>query len=207
VSDIRLLFEVDIPAGWHQLPSANGPEATNDAIARIAGVIGASGETRDRLVQALAAVTAIAQSPIRGGRTHWAFVPVPSSGRVEALMSLGRIASSSAEADAYRDAASVNLDGPDPDPTNPAELVNRTVTEHALPVGRAIAIHDFVIEPTRGGVPDPAVERAIVALFPDRAARGIEMSIVTQNLVWFEDITGYLVDIASTFRETEVRSA
>jgi len=207
MTEIRLVFEVDIPEGWHELPPNGTPEATTAAIERIVGVIGATGETRDQLVHALSAVSAVAQSPARGGRPHWAFVPRPSSGRVEALLSLGRIAGSSSEADDYRDAASVNLDGPDADPQNPAELVNRTVTEHPLPVGRAIAIHDFVIEPTAGGIADPAVERAIVALFPDRAARGIEMSIVTQNLAWFEDITGYLVDIAATFRETEVRSA
>ena len=207
VTDVRLLFEVDIPDGWHALPLAETPENTASAVARIAAVVGVTGEARDRLIQALSAVSAVAQAPQRGGRTHWAFVPIPDSGRVEALLSLGRIASSAAEADEYRDAASVNLDGPDADPKNPAELVNRTVSEHVLPVGRAIAIHDFVIEQSPGGVADPAVERAIVAVFPDRAARGIEMSIVTQNLVWFSDITGYLVDIASTFRETEVRTA
>lgn len=210
MSDTRQLtgrFEVEIPAGWHKLPAAQNAEATAEAVSAIVASLAVDLEAGGRLAQALTAVTAVANAPRQQQRTHWALVPDPSAGRVEALLSLGSIVGGTGSVEKYLEAATVNLDGPDSDPANPAELVNRTVAERVLAVGRTVTVHDFVIEPTAGGVADPAVERAIVAIFPERAARGIEMSIVTQNLAWFDDITGYLVDIAATFRETEVRSA
>jgi hypothetical protein len=206
VSDTQHLtgrFEVEIPAGWHKLPA----EATAEVISAIVAMFAVDAEAGGRLTHALTAVAAVANSPRQQQRTHWALVPDPSAGRVEALLALGSIAGGAESVAKYLEAATVNLDGPDSDPANPAELVNRTVAERVLAVGRSVTVHDFVIEPASGGVADPAVERAIVAVFPERAARGIEMSIITQNLAWFDDITGYLVDIASTFRETEVRSA
>ncbi|MCU1424005.1 MAG: hypothetical protein JWM51_296 [Microbacteriaceae bacterium] len=206
-SQLTITFDVEIPAGWHKLPAPGRAEDTDAAVRAIVDGLDIVGDTRHSLLHVLAAVTAVAQAPKRGGRMHWALVPEPGNGRVEALMSLGTIANAPGRFEEYKNAAAVDLDEPDADADNPAELINRTVSERTLRVGRAVAVHDFVIEPTTGGVADPAVERAIVALFPERAGRGIEMSIVTQNLAWFDDVTGYLVDIASTFRETEVRSA
>jgi len=205
-SSLLLTFEYEIPAGWIRLPQ--DASSTHDAVAAIAGSITEAGETRDQLVRALTAVTAIALAPARHGRPHWAYVPDPSTGRVEAILSIGDIPGAPTDYDRYLALARVDLDQPEaPVVGYPAELINRTIDERLVAVGRLIAIHDFVIQPTAGGVSDPAVERAIVALFPGRAARGVECSIVTQNLAQFDDVTSYLVDIVSTFHETEVSAS
>lgn len=203
---LLLTFEVDIPGGWHKLPL--DPEETASAVAQLAASLVDDPDARERLVYALAAVAAVAQAPRRHGRQHWAYVPDPSTGRVEALLSLGDMPGGRGDYENYLALASVDLDVAEtPQPGTAAELINRTVAERRIAVGRVVSIHDFVIQPTAGGVPDPAVERAIVALFPDRASRAVECSIVTQNLAQFEDVTGYLVDIVATFEETKATAS
>lgn len=202
---LLLTFEFEVPAGWHKLPSE--AEATADGVAAIVEGLTEPGDSRDQLARALSAVSAHAQAPQRHGRPHWAFIPDPSTSRVEALLSVGDIPGDAEAYERYLALAQVDLDvADDSAPGNPAELINRTTSESRLALGKAVAIHDFVIQPSNGGVGDPAVERAIVALFPDRAARAIECSIVTQNMAQFEDITKELVDIVATFRETQVKA-
>ena len=203
---LLLTFEFEVPAGWHKLPvdAASTPAAIEAIVERLTQ----PGETREQLARALAAVSAQAQSPRRHNRPHWGYVPDPSTGRVEALLSVGDIPGDAGAYDRYLDLARVDLDAAEPaEQGNPAELINRTTTESRLPAGKVVAIHDFVIQPTVGGVGDPAVERAIVALFPERAARAVECSIVTQNMAQFDDLTQYLVDIVATLRETRVKAS
>ncbi|WP_411700776.1 hypothetical protein [Conyzicola sp.] len=203
---LLLTFEFEVPAGWHKLPV--DATSTAAAVAEIAERLTDPGETRDQLARALAAVSAQAQAARRHGRPHWAYVPDPATGRVEALLSVGDIPGDAGSYGRYLELARVDLDTPEsPVAGNPAELINRTTTESRLALGKVVSIHDFVIQPTAGGIGDPAVERAIVALFPDRAARAVECSIVTQNMAQFENVTQYLVDIVSTFRETRVKAS
>ncbi|MET0989247.1 MAG: hypothetical protein ABWY54_01230 [Glaciihabitans sp.] len=203
---LLLTFEFEVPAGWHKLPA--DATSTTEAVGAIAERLTEPGETREQLERSLAAVSAQAQSPRRQGRPHWGYVPDPSTGRVEALLSVGDIPGDPGAYERYLELARVDLDAAEPPQQgNPAELINRTTSEFRLPEGKVVAIHDFVIQPTLGGVGDPAVERAIVALFPDRAARAVECSIVTQNMAQFEDVTQYLVDIVATLRETRVKAS
>lgn len=178
-------YSISIPTGWVPLPGqSNG--AGLDLI--VAG-FDVSTEAKERLRFALGNVNDFAlHAP---GRINWALVSDPTSGRVDAMMSLSFPRQEESSFAAYRVAAAAARS------TEELEQVERTVTERLLPAGPALVVHEFVLPRTDGGVPDPAVERAIVALFPEGHESFFEFSMVTQDLAVFEDAAEYLVDVAA----------
>jgi hypothetical protein len=80
--------------------------------------------------------------------------------------------------------------------TDDVELVNPSVVEAALPVGRAIVVHDIAYTRTPG-VQRPARERCIVAVFPEGGDVLLELTVSTIDLSLFEDLPEYLLRLAA----------
>ncbi|MCU1513183.1 MAG: hypothetical protein JWO10_273 [Microbacteriaceae bacterium] len=190
-------LEITIPNGWYPLSSS--PDGTDAAIAVLLGSFELQPDAVERLEHALRMVSAVVQEPQRGGRPHWAYIPEPEQGRVEALLSIGFLIADDGAIDRYRGIAEAELNKSDS-----TDLVRRIVRTATLLVGPAIVVQDFVVEPVAGGVPNPAVERATVALFPTEAEKAVEFSIMTQNLALFPDIVEYLLEIAAAVHEVQV---
>lgn len=194
----ELQFLIRIPGDFFALPRSGADEGLGSRL----DDLGLADDVRDRLRYALDSVTAYAQSAGRGGRPHWAYVPTPASGRVEAILSLGFLINDDGALERYHDVAEAQLAG-----SPSADLVRRTVTREELDSGSAVVVHDFVLEQTNGGIPDPAVERATVALVPPGADKVLEYSLVTQNLAAFADIADFLVQIVGGVASTAPRFA
>ncbi|MEO8093318.1 MAG: hypothetical protein ABI632_00165 [Pseudolysinimonas sp.] len=178
-------YSISIPAGWSLLPG----KAHAEQIDTIVAGFEVAAETAERLRFALGNVNDIAlHAP---GRVNWALVSDPASGRVDAMMSLSFPKQDQDSYAAYRTAVDAVKS------TEEFEQVERTVIEKPLPAGPAIVVHEFVLPRTEGGVPDPAVERAIVAMFPAGFESFFEFALMTQDLAVFEDAAEYLVDIAA----------
>jgi len=144
--------------------------------------------------QALRASLAVyadwAASLSSGQRNSFALVRDPARGRADALLSwrLGEI-----PADGYeRFLASARAMHSD----SVVELVNPTVSEVELPVGRAIVVHDIAYSRTPG-VQRPARERCIVAIFPTDEPVLLELSVSTIDLSLFDDLPDYVLRLAS----------
>lgn len=179
-------FLIRVPGGFVPLPQS-GTDVTAETRVNDFEL---ADDARNRLSEALGNVTAYSQSGERGARPHWAYVPAPQSGRVEALLSLGFLISDEGALERYYDVAEARLAG-----SPNADLARRTVSREQLTSGEAVVVHDLVLEHTDGGVPQPAVERATVALLPPGSDKILEYSLVTQNLAAFADIADFLVQI------------
>ncbi|MCU1515052.1 MAG: hypothetical protein JWO10_2142 [Microbacteriaceae bacterium] len=179
-------YAISLPAEWYQLP---GSRNTGDALAAIVSGFDLPDETAERVKFALQNVNGVSfEAP---GRSNFALIRNPASGRVDAIMSISFPRQSAQSLADYREAARSVI------PIAGLEQVERTVSEYPLPAGPAIVVHEFVLPRTDGGVSDPAVERAIVALFPDGFDSFFEFSIKTQDLTVFEDAAEYLLDIVA----------
>ena len=186
------ILTVQVPAGWVALPGQD-----DDADTRIAEILDGLdfGEDRaepaGRLAAALGTVTALAAALPAGARRSFAFVIAPHTGRVEALLSMRVSRITPGAYDNYLVAAR-SLSGDEG-----TEVIRRTVEEVDLPTGRGVLSHDFTLPVAREGVPNPAMERTFLALFPHGGETGVEFTLLTQNLALFSDTGAYLMALAA----------
>ena len=185
------ILAVSLREAWIRLP-----DAEDDADARIAEIVQAivpatEEAAAQRLARALAVVNSVAAGLPAGARENNALVLSPLAGRVEALLSM-RV--SRVGDDAYdRYLALARAFAGD----ESAEVINRVVEEVTLPAGRGIVSSDFTLPASDAGVPDPAMERAFLAYFPDGYGTVAEFTLLTQNLALFSDARAYLLALAA----------
>jgi len=181
----RVLIRTAVPEGFHLLSeSGNVTE-----IARLVASWAIPRQAADRLTQALRVVSEI--SPSEDGRTVWALVRLPQSGRVDALLTLDvHVVNASESIDSLehelkRQAASRGSD-----------IAGRTSERRSTPLGEALLVHDLEFAPARGGSPRTATERAFVALFVGSSLL-LSYRLLTQDLAAFDNLPGYLADLVS----------
>lgn len=183
-------LQVELGGNWFALPAADEPidSALDELLASFEPL---EGEPRRQLRGGLSIVTRLAHSLAPGSRTSYALVLNPDSGRVQALLSirLSRVtpdayANYLAAARAYAGDARI-------------EVVNRVVEEVRLPAGPGILSRDFTLPIEREGVPDPALERCFLAVFPEGYETAAEFTLLTQNLALFDDAGSYLLAMAA----------
>jgi hypothetical protein len=185
VSEARWSFE--IPNGWYRLPAADA-ESDQRLDALVSSFV-LPDDTAARLRVALGNLNA--EATRRPNRAHWAFVPDPANGNVEGMFTVHMLRAEPGDREAYIAAAE--------EPAASTLIVmHRTVEHLALPAGPALSLHDFVVEPPVGGIPNPGVERAVVAVFPEDSSFGYEFSMIAQNLTAFQDMVEYVVAVART---------
>jgi hypothetical protein len=182
------LLVVAVDERWIELPATQ-----DDADARIAEIIGTfdvDAEAAARLDYSLRTVLAVAFALPAGARRSYALITDATSG-VQALLSM-RVSRVAPEA--YDDylATATRLESNDE-----LELIHRTVDEVVLPAGRGVLSRDFTLPKTTEGVPDPAMERTFLALFPTDADTAVEFTLLTQNLALFENAGDYLLALAA----------
>jgi hypothetical protein len=182
-------YAISLPAGWLRLP---GSTDTESSIQEIVDSFEVSEDVGDRLRFALRNVNSISlEAP---GRANYALIRAPDDGRVDAVMAVSFPRQTADSLADYREAAHSVARDPQLD------QVERTVNEYPLPAGPSIVVHEFVLPRTDGGVSDPAVERAVLALFPDGFESFFEFSLVTQDLTVFDDAAEYLLAVAAEVR-------
>jgi len=193
VSGAKHVF--DLPENWRSLTDRTWILKATGHDFEVAGRLDAA---LDRAEVYLAAVGL-------GERDGWGLVTDPGSGRVDAAMTIGLLnlgeLSAPDAARLYREtarAAAVE--------TEAAESIERQVRVSSSAAGPLVTIHDFVLDRRREVISNPALERAIVALFPDDSKVGYEFSIQTQDLTVFDDIVGYLTMLVATVRASGVRA-
>ena len=180
---------VEIGDIWTELPT--GPEGADERIAQIIEGFHVDESAARRLDYSLRMVIAVAANLPAGARRNYALVPDPGSGSVQALLSL-RV--SRITPDAYDNylAAARALESDDN-----LEVIRRSVDEVVLPAGRGVLSRDFTLERVTEGVPNPALERTFLALFPTDADSAVEFTLLTQNLALFADAGEYLLALAA----------
>jgi hypothetical protein len=179
-------YAISIPGDWYPLP---GLTATDEALTELVSSFALPEEPRGRLLYALENVQRVVMRA--EGRTNWAMIRDARSGRVDAIMAMSFPRQTSESLADYRRAA----DSVQPNPE--LEQVERTVTEFTLNAGTAIVVHEFVLPRTDGGVSDPAVERAVVGVFPTGFDSFVEFALTTQDLGVFDDAGEYLLSVAA----------
>ncbi|MEP6481212.1 MAG: hypothetical protein ABJA94_04305 [Rhodoglobus sp.] len=183
-------YTVSFDAAWRVLPTADEDAAS--VIHDLVEALNVEDPAADGLRRGLEAVTALSRELAPGQRNSWALVRDPSSGAVDALLSTRVSLVGPSAIDDYRARIA---DGQHGDPE--IRVVNRTVSERELAVGTALIVHDFTLHEDAEGLIDPALERAVVALFLSGTNKLVEFYLVTQNLALFDDIAEYLVSIVS----------
>jgi len=181
---------VELSTSWIELP-APGPDAASALAELVAGLEIPAEEARDRLARSLASVLAITAELAPGERRSHALILAPTTGRVDAILSMRVVMVVPEAYDNYLAAARA-LEGRDD-----VELLNHVVEEVALPLGRAILTRDFIQPVSDGGVPAPATERGFLAVFVDGHDFAAEFTVLTQNLALFDDLGSYLMALAS----------
>ena len=195
VSERSLLLA--IPADLHLLPGAADP----DEAARLDGIAASFDlpeEPTGRLRGALGTVARLAARP-GTARRSWALVRRPESGRVDAYVTLDLSLMDAGSHERFLRRAETDV----VPAVEGVELVRRTVSNRSVPAGLVGVVHEFVLPENDGGVGDPAVERAIAALFPDGFDKSLEFTIVTQDLGLFDDASEYLLELVSTVRPVD----
>lgn len=183
-------LELELAPSWYPLPAVG--ESIEPAVDElIAGFEPLDEEPRRQLRGGLDAVIRLSHSLAPGARTSYALVLAPASGRVQALLSI-RLSRITADAYANYLAAARAYAG-----DARIEVVNRVVEEVTLPAGRGVLSRDFTMQIEREGVPDPALERCFLAVFPDGYETAVELTLLTQNLALFDDAGSYLMALAS----------
>jgi hypothetical protein len=189
-------FTITIPGGWYQLPAPDEPVDEHWAVT-VAG-LGVDDEVGERLLFGLRNVTAVARAKVGSQRAGWALIAEPTTGRVDALMTLNLLPRSEGDFDRYLEFATAEQDA-----DAPIEVINRTVTRAELAAGPAIVVHDFTLVRNQGGVAEPALERATVGVFPTNGAVALELAIITQDLAVFEDVAALATEIAAEMKFEE----
>jgi hypothetical protein len=183
-------LRIALGGAWFALP-ARGDDVEGGIAALLDELGPLEEEATRQLTAGLRIVTGVAHGLAPGSRTDHALILDPSSGRVQALLSIRLVR---VVPDAYANylAAARSYDGDEH-----TEVVNRTVEEVELPVGRGILSRDFTLPRTREGIPDPALERCFLVVFPTGYETAAEFTLLTQNLALFDDAGSYLLAVAA----------
>ena len=184
------VFAIQLDRAWWPLGDGNfEPEAIADALIETMAP-SLDDQASTGLRAHLSAYARWAQSLAPGSRRSFVLVRDPSEGRADALVSWRY---STVEGDIYDQYLSIARAQ---QPTEDFDLVNQRILEYRLPAGRAIAVHDFVVD-LRGGLAQPTKERCTLALFPDGQSLLIELHLATIDLALFDDMVEYAVGIMS----------
>jgi hypothetical protein len=189
-ADAGDILTVDLDAAWW--PLGDGTDAPADIADALATrlVPELKGPEGVALKASLVSFAEWSQSLSAGSRRSFALVRTPQLGRVDALLSMRFTDSMEGVYERYLSLTQ------DQRSTDTVDLVNQQVFEYALPLGRAIAIHDVLVIRS-GGLQQPARERCTLALFPQERPVLIEFHLATLDLALFDDIVDYAVTIAS----------
>lgn len=183
-------FAIELDRAWWPLGDGNfEPEAIADALVETMAPP-LDENTKTGLHAHLSAYARWAQSLAPGSRRSFVLVRDPAAGRADALASWRYSTVEGDVYDRYLDIARAQK------PTEDFDLVNQRILEYRLPAGRAIAVHDFVVD-LRGGLAQPTKERCTLALFPDGEPLLIELHLATIDLALFDDMVAYAVALMS----------
>lgn len=186
----RGLLEIPLRDQWHRLPTPDA-HASLDLVKLLESFDLNQADTIVRLERGLRAVSTVAASLPQGSRESRALVRNPSTGHVDALLSV-RIRPVPADGYDQYLAAAQKLHA-----TEQTELIHRQIEEIRLPLGCAVVSHDYTYPVLREGIPDPVMERTFLALFPDSDSVCLEFTLLTQDLALFADAPVFLVALAA----------
>jgi len=182
---------LDLPVGWVPLPrTGSNQEGWADAYVAELGLEEAAAFS---LHFGLLAVMNTAAAMRPGERQSYAFIEDPTTGMVRALLSVQVWGLPAAQRQVYRERIEAE------NTAEGIEVINQTFEERILAAGPAIVMHDFTVAVSEGEQPVPALERGVVALFVEGTDAMIELSMYTQDLLLFDDMTAYLVELAEGF--------
>jgi hypothetical protein len=187
-------FQLTTPGGWYLLESADESSASQPEVWLAAMKLAPDVEDRIQSAVARASHSAIASS--RVGSERWILIRNPSSGIVDAILSLDfHLRVDAADASEYAllaDAAGLE--------DRDVRVVNRTVRQVSEEERELVLVHDFVLPSRRTENGDPISERAIAAVFPREGLVMAELSVVTQDLGLLDDALGYLSGLLESFK-------
>jgi hypothetical protein len=192
-------YSLRLTDGWYAITPVQGKDGpdTDGLISRLS----LSEERTTELRAAVDTVWQFASIGLIDGSERWVLIGDPSLGRIDAVLSLDlHAARGESGPDAYVELARKGAAEDDS-----IEVINRTVERHELPVGTAVAIHDFALPRPDLEPSGPAIERAVVALFLTAEPMMVEFSLVTQDLGLTDSIGEYLMRIVGTFELEEAR--
>jgi hypothetical protein len=185
-ASITGLYCISVPETALMLPPpGNEVDVVLEAIIASLALPPASGV---RLRGSLAAAAAFAHARPNPGRAHWALVEHPKTGNVDAVLSLDIYALKDddgpenyearmrAAADSLGDAISYNVS--------------------RLSVADRPAVLTYQLELPAGAAGIPAVEQATLAHFTDEHTM-LEYRMVAQDLAAYDDISAYVIQLAS----------
>jgi len=125
-----------------------------------------------------------------GRRSSFALVRDPATGRADALLSWRFGEAPEGAYDRILESARSLAS------TDDVQLVNNSATEVAVPVGRAIIVHDIAYSRTQG-LQRPARERCMAAVFPEGSSALLELTVLTLDLALFTDLPDYVTRLVS----------
>ncbi|CAN5369095.1 hypothetical protein BH09ACT5_BH09ACT5_16330 [soil metagenome] len=179
-------YRIGVPEDWYELPLDE-----SEAVA-LAESFSVAQETADRLVTASLGARNYVRTRPNPQRHAWGLIRNPSSGRVDAVLTLGFYRVEAGAVAAYAE----RVRGL-PTAVGGVELIRQVVEETVLPDGPAAVVTDFALDNAVEGREASALERATVFYVPGQHAAGFEFSLVTHDLALFTDIGNYLLDLVS----------
>lgn len=183
-------FVLSIDRAWWPLGDGSDPvDAVIDVLIEHQAPELAPADERG-LRASLAVYAEWAATLTQGQRNSFALVRDPATARADALLSwrLAEVPSDGYERFLASARALTS--------TDTTELVNPSVVEATVPVGRAIVVHDIAYTRT-AGVQHPARERCIVAVFPTGTDALLELTVATIELSLFDDLPDYVLRLAA----------
>jgi hypothetical protein len=151
---------------------------------------GTDAEVSKRLSVALGRVRSFAASGGTPDRRSWAVVTYPASGQVDAAITLDAYATTQGWEE-YEVAAIAAQ-------PSEVEIIERSVDRADLPAGTAVVIHELLLPPASADVTAPATERTSIAIFPPVGGIALLLKATTQDMLQFEDMQAWLLQIAAT---------
>lgn len=131
-----------------------------------------------------------------GKRYSFALVEDPAQGAVRGLLTMQMMRTPKSQIDNYRDRLrESNQD-------EATEVLNREVFDIEFPAGHGVVLHDYTVAAEIEALPDPALERTIIGLFLTGPDVLIEFAMYAQDLLAFDNMPQYLVDIVSALDTT-----
>lgn len=147
-----------------------------------------------RLAGALELAGVFAQSGGTPGRWSWALVGSPVSGQVDAVLTLD-VYDSRSGSDVYRAAAERSV-------PSGFDVITRTIDDVEVAGREAVVIHELIAPEPGEATADPASERASLALFSAETGTMLVLRVTTQDMMLFENIVAWLLDLGATVELT-----
>ncbi len=183
-------FTLSIDRAWWPLGDGTDPieQVLDVVLAHNAPELPPAEERGLRASLAVHAAWAASLAP--GQRQSFALVRDATTARADALLSWRLSEVDAGAYDRYLESARELAS------TDTVELVNPSVEEATVPIGRAIVVHDIAYTRTPG-VQNPARERCVVAVFPTGTPALLEITVSTIELSLFDDLPDYVLRLAS----------